>query len=65
MTKLFFLGANVSMVVNEKAFEVFSIKREARQGCQSLLLIVRESVQCHGPKATYCQKNPNVPTPTI
>jgi hypothetical protein len=29
MTKLLFLGANVSMVVNEKASKGFSIKREA------------------------------------
>ncbi len=65
MTKLLFLGANVSMVVNEKASKGFSIKREAWKGCQSLLLIIRVSVQCHGPKAAYCQENPKVPTPKI
>ncbi len=65
MTKLLFLGANVSVVVNEKAFKGFSIKRDARQGCQNLLLIIRVSVQCHGLKTIYCQENQKVPTPKI
>jgi hypothetical protein len=65
MTKLLFLGANVSMVVNEKASKGFSIKRDAWQGCQNLLLIIRVSVQCHGLKTAYCQENLKVPTPKI
>jgi len=65
MKKLLSLGANVSMVVNEKASKGFSIKREAQKGYQSLFLIIRVSVQCHGHKTAYCQENPKVPTPKI